>query len=94
MSTKLYVGNLPAGTTDADLTELFARFGTVAAAGVVMDKNTGRSRGFGFVEMDDGVDAAIRATHGRPFQGRTIVVNDAQPRAVRPMVSSVGDLKS
>jgi RNA recognition motif-containing protein len=89
VSRKLHVGNLPLGTTDEDLRELFAQYGVVTTAGIVIDKNTGRSRGFGFVEMDDGVDAAIRATHGRPFQGRTIVVNDAQPRAVRPMAPSV-----
>lgn len=84
MSTKLYVGNLPAGTTDADLTELFARYGTVTVAGVVVDKNTGRSRGFALVEMSDGADAAIRATNGAAFRGRTMMVSEATPRAVRP----------
>ena len=64
MSRRLHVGNLPLGTTDEDLRELFSLYGAVTTVGVVIDKNTGRSRGFGFVEMEDGVDAAIRATHG------------------------------
>jgi RNA recognition motif-containing protein len=89
VSTKLYVGNLTAGTTDADLTELFARYGTVATAGVVMDKNTGRSRGFALVEMSDGADAAIRATNGASFHGRTMMVSEATPRVVRPLAPAV-----
>jgi RNA recognition motif-containing protein len=84
VSRKLHIGNLSLGTTDDDLRELFSPYGAVTTAGVVIDKNTGRSRGFGFVEMDDGAESAILATHGRPFQGRPIVVNDAQPPAVRP----------
>jgi RNA recognition motif-containing protein len=85
VSTRLYVGNLPAGTTDDDLTELFARYGTVATAGVVVDKNTGRSRGFAIVEMSDGADVAIRATNGSAFQGRTMMVSEATPRPTRPV---------
>ena len=59
MSTRLYVANLPAGTTDDDLSELFGTFGAVASAAVVIDKNTGRSRGFALIEMEDGADAAV-----------------------------------
>jgi len=86
VSRKLHVGNLPLVTTNDDLMELFSPFGAVTTAGIVMDKNTGRSRGFGFVEMDEGADSAIRGTHGRAFQGRTIMVSDAQPKVVRPMI--------
>ncbi len=89
MSTKLYVGNLPPGTTDDDLTELFAKFGTVATAGVVVDKNTGRSRGFALVEMSDGADVAIRATNGVAFQGRTMMVSEATQRVIRPLATAV-----
>lgn len=88
MSRKLHIGNLPLATSDDDLRELFTQYGVVTTVGVVIDKNTGRSRGFGFVEMDDGAESAIRATHGRPFQGRTIMVSDAQPKIVRPMIPS------
>lgn len=81
MATRLYVGNLPQKTTDDDLRELFAPHGTVASSTVVVDRNTGRSRGFALVEMDDGVDAALAATDGLPFQGRVLSVSRA---VVRP----------
>ena len=72
---KLYVGNLPFGTTGDDLTEVFSQYGTVQSAQVVMDRDTGRSRGFAFVEMADGADQAIAAMSGAEFQGRTLTVN-------------------
>jgi RNA recognition motif-containing protein len=87
VSTKLYVGNLPTGTTDEDLRELFARYGVVDTAGVVVDRNTGRSRGFALVEMSAGADTAVRAVNGMSFQGRTMMVSEAVPRVVaRPSV--------
>lgn len=84
MSKNLYVGNLSFSTTDADLTEAFSQFGTVSRAQVVTDRETGRSRGFGFVEMADGGDQAIEAMNGAMFQGRTLTVNEAKPREERP----------
>jgi RNA recognition motif-containing protein len=84
MSTNLYVGNLPFGTTDDDLKQAFGEFGTVIKAQIIMDRETGRSRGFGFVEMADGADAAIEGMNGKPFQGRTLTVNEAKPREERP----------
>ena len=83
MSKNLYVGNLPFGTTSDDLREAFSAHGTVSSAQVVMDRETGRSRGFGFVEMSDGGDAAIQAMNGAQLQGRTITVNEARPREDR-----------
>jgi RNA recognition motif-containing protein len=80
VSKKLYVGNLAFGTTDEDLRDLFGQYGAVTSASVVMDRDTGRSRGFGFVEMGDGAEAAIDATNGVDFQGRTLTVNEAKPR--------------
>lgn len=84
MSKNLYVGNLPFATTDADLKEAFGQFGTVTRAQVVTDRETGRSRGFGFVEMSDGAEQAIEALNGAMFQGRTLTVNEAKPREERP----------
>ncbi len=83
MSKKLYVGNLAFGTTDADLSELFGQYGRVVSAQVVMDRDTGRSRGFAFVEMGEGGDAAIQATNQAEFQGRNLTVNEAKPREDR-----------
>ena len=80
---KLYVGNLAFGTTDQDLMELFGQYGQVVSAQLVMDRDTGRSRGFAFVEMASGAQEAIQATHGQDFQGRTLTVNEAKPRESR-----------
>lgn len=83
MSTKLYVGNLAFGTTDQDLFDLFGQYGQVISAQVVMDRDTGRSRGFAFVEMGSGATEAIQGTHQQDFQGRTLTVNEARPREDR-----------
>ena len=82
MNQKLYVGNLSYSTTDQELQELFAQHGTVQSANVVTDRYTGRSRGFGFVEMGSGEEAqqAIEALNGTDFQGRNLVVNEARPK--------------
>src|SRR5262245_54679376 len=84
MSKNLYVGNLPFTTTSDDLQEAFSQYGTVTRAQVIMDRETGRSRGFGFVEMADGADEAVAAMNGAQFQGRTLTVNEAKPREDRP----------
>jgi len=84
MSKKLYVGNLAYGTTNEDLAEAFGQYGTVTSAQVVMDRETGRSRGFGFVEMSEGGDQAVATLNGAQFQGRTLTVNEARPREDRP----------
>lgn len=82
----IYVGNLSWGCTPDQLTELFSSFGAVAKAQVVKDKETGRSRGFGFVEMGDRgeAEAAIAALNESDFQGRPLTVNEAKPREPRP----------
>jgi RNA recognition motif-containing protein len=85
MSMKLYVGNLNFKTTGEDLQELFGQVGTVESASVVMDRDTGRSRGFGFVEMaskEEG-EAAIAQFNGKDFNGRNLSVNEARPREDR-----------
>jgi len=75
---KIYVGNLPWATTDADLKELFATYGQVHSAAVITDRETGRSRGFGFVEIDDnGFEKAIAELDGRDYGGRPLRVNEA-----------------
>src|SRR4051812_40665464 len=84
MSKKLYVGNISFQTTSEDLVEAFSQFGTVTSAQVVTDRETGRSRGFAFVEMADGADQAIQAMNGADFGGRTLTVNEAKPREDRP----------
>ena len=84
MSKNLYVGNLPFSTTADDLREAFGQFGSVTRAQVVEDRETGRSRGFGFVEMAEGGEAAIENLNGAMFQGRTLTVNEARPREERP----------
>src|SRR5688572_25093411 len=83
MSKKLYVGNLAYGTTGDDLLQVFGQYGTVTSAQVVMDRETGRSRGFAFVEMDSGAEQAIEALNGAQFQGRALTVNEAKPREDR-----------
>lgn len=82
MGKKLYVGNLAYDVNDADLTQLFSQHGTVSSANVIMDRATGRSKGFGFVEMssDKEAQAAIDALNGRDFSGRALTVNEAKPR--------------
>ncbi|MGH8225918.1 MAG: RNA recognition motif domain-containing protein [Gammaproteobacteria bacterium] len=79
---KLYVGNLPYTTTGEELETAFAAFGEVASANVVQDRDTGRSRGFGFVEMPGAEEAkaAIEGLNGQDFNGRNLVVNEARPR--------------
>ena len=82
---KIYVGNLSFQLSDQDLEALFAEFGQVNSAAIVMDRNTGRSRGFGFVEMEDdsAAMAAIQALNGQDHAGRTLNVNEARPRQPR-----------
>ncbi|MBX3363625.1 MAG: RNA-binding protein [Phycisphaeraceae bacterium] len=82
---KLYVGNLSFGTSEAQLRELFSEFGDVASATLVMDRETGRPRGFGFVEFNNDEDAraAIEGMHGRNIDGRDLTVNEARPREDR-----------
>ena len=87
---KLYVGNLAFGTTSDDLTALCGEFGEVASAQVVTDRETGRSRGFAFVEMRTGGDEAINALNAREFQGRNLTVNEAKPREDRPRSGGFG----
>lgn len=86
MGKKLYVGNLKFEVNDADLNQLFGQYGNVASAQVVMDKMTGRSKGFGFVEMsnDQEAQAAIAALNGKDYSGRPLTVNEARPREDRP----------
>ena len=84
MSKNLYVGNLSFSVTSDMLREAFEEFGTVTSASVVMDRETGRSRGFGFVEMSSGGDEAIEAMNGRDLAGRTLTVNEARPRNDQP----------
>jgi RNA recognition motif-containing protein len=83
-SKNLYVGNLPFSTSEQDLQQLFGQYGTVTKAQVIMDRETGRSRGFGFVEMTSGADEAIQAMNGAEYQGRRLTVNEARPREERP----------
>ena len=82
MGTRIYVGNLDYGVGDSDLEKMFAPHGTVQSAQVVMDRDTGRSKGFGFVEMgsEEEAQAAIAALNGKEIEGRTITVNEARPR--------------
>src|SRR5437867_1266659 len=84
MTKNLYVGNLPFTTTADDLREAFSQHGNVTTAQVISDRETGRSRGFGFVEMADGADEAIAKLNGAELQGRTLTVNEARPREERP----------
>ena len=86
MAAKLYVGGLPYSSTDADLKDLFSGAGTVTSAVIIMDKMTGRSKGFGFVEMssDEEAQKAIEMFNGKDFGGRNITVNEARPMEDRP----------
>ena len=85
MGKNIYVGNLPYDTTGDDLVELFQTHGTVTSGQIIIDKFSGRSRGFGFVEMEDDEEAqsAIDALNGSPFGGRPLTVNEARPREER-----------
>src|SRR5437016_5532861 len=85
MGKKLYVGNLTYGVTDSTLEQMFATHGTVQSAQVIMDRDTGRSKGFGFVEMgsDQEAQAAIAALNGKDVGGRALTVNEARPREER-----------
>jgi len=82
VSKKVYVGNLSYGVSSGDLEQLFAPHGTVESATVIEDRATGRSKGFGFVEMssDDEAQAAIEALNGKEYEGRALTVNEAKPR--------------
>jgi len=82
MGRKLYVGNLTYGTTDSDLQRMFEGHGAVQSAQVIMDRDTGRSKGFGFVEMgsDAEAQAAIAALNGKEVEGRALTVNEARPK--------------
>jgi len=82
MGKKLYVGNLAYGVTDSDLQTMFGEHGTVQSAQVIMDRDTGRSKGFGFVEMDSDQEAqnAIKALNGQEKDGRALTVNEARPK--------------
>ncbi len=93
MSRKIYVGNLPYSVTDASLKSNFAEFGDVSSARVMMDRDTGQSKGFGFVEMTsaDAAQAAITALHGVSVDGRSIVVTLAKPREERAAPSTRSD---
>ena len=86
MGNKLYVGNLAYSIRDEDLQQSFSQFGTVTSAKVMMDRDTGRSKGFGFVEMgsDAEAQAAINGMNGQSIGGRAVVVNEARPREERP----------
>ena len=84
MSKNIYVGNLPYTTTSDDLRSWFADHGTVTRAQVATDRDTGRSRGFGFVEMESGAEEAIASMNGAQLQGRSLTVNEAKPREERP----------
>jgi len=85
MAKKLYVGNLSYSTSSADLEQLFSRYGTVESADVITDRDTGRSKGFGFVEMasDSEAQEAVTALNGKEVGGRPLTVNEARPREER-----------
>ena len=92
MGNKLYVGNLPYSVRDEDLQQSFGQFGAVTSAKVMMERDTGRSKGFGFVEMasDPEAQAAIAGMNGQPLGGRSVVVNEARPMEARPPRSGGG----
>jgi hypothetical protein len=92
MGNKLYVGNLPYSVRDQDLEQAFGQFGAVTSAKVMMERDTGRSKGFGFVEMgsDAEAQAAINGMNGQPLGGRSVVVNEARPMESRPRTGGFG----
>jgi RNA recognition motif-containing protein len=83
VAKKLYVGNLTYDTTEDNLVELFSEYGEVLSAQIIIDRDTNRSKGFGFVEMSDGADEAATALNGQDFRGRNLTVNEARPREDR-----------
>jgi cold-inducible RNA-binding protein len=89
MSKKIYVGNLSYNSTEDQLRGLFAQYGTVSSVNVVMDRDTGRPRGFGFVEMETGGDEAIRSLNNHELDGRSLNVNEARPREPRKASSQL-----
>ncbi|MGD0615231.1 MAG: RNA-binding protein, partial [Verrucomicrobiota bacterium] len=93
MNTKLFVGNLSFNTTQNQLQDLFAAHGTVIAADLIMDKVSGRPRGFAFVTMEskEAAEAAIQALNGKSIDGRAMTVNEARPREDRPRTGGGGD---
>ena len=93
MSTRLYIGNLSYNTTQEQLQELFSAHGTVNSVDLIMDKFSGRPRGFGFVTMEtkEGAEAAIAALNGKNIDGRDLTVNEARPREDRPPRQGGGD---
>ena len=95
MAKKLYVGSLSYSTTDAGLKDFFAAAGQVDSATVIMDKRTGRSKGFGFVEMstDDEADKAVEMMNGKELDGRKLVVNEARPMTDRPPMRREGGFR-
>ncbi len=92
MGNRLYVGNLPYAVRDEELAQIFTPFGSVTQAQVMMERGTGRSKGFGFVETHEAQQAgsAIAALHGRPLGGRTLVVSEARPMQMRSVPASAG----
>jgi RNA recognition motif-containing protein len=93
MNQKLYVGNLPFSATDATLSEMFAEAGTVTSASIITDRMSGRSKGFGFVEMSSPEEAqkAIEMFHDKEYEGRKLTVNEARPKEDRPRRDFGGD---
>ena len=83
MKKKLYVGNLSFEATESDLKELFGEVGSVETVRIITDRDTGRSKGFGFVEMQDGGDKAIAEMNGKDYKGRALTVNEARPMSPR-----------
>ncbi len=83
MKKKLYVGNLSFETTEAELKELFAQSGSVETVRIITDRDSGRSKGFGFVEMQEGGEKAIAEWNGKDYRGRALTVNEARPMADR-----------
>ena len=83
MKKKLYVGNLSFETTESDLKELFGQTGSVETVRIITDRDTGRSKGFGFVQMQEGGDKAIAEMNGKDFKGRALTVNEARPMSSR-----------
>ena len=84
MSKKIYVGNLPFTATEAEVREMFEEFGEIESVSLITDRETGRPRGFGFVEMSGGADEAIAALNQKDMGGRSLNINEARPRVERP----------